>query len=297
MTAGPGDHVARRFITDRASATGCPCSSSPRSPRCAPSPLADQEPAGLVHLPRRHRPGLPHHRPGRVRRAEPAADPGAVRQADGRSADVWRDVDPHPIKVNMAGVIPVIFASRCSRADDDHPVQQPTRRSRSGSPGSTTTRPDGDHPIYVHFTTISSCSSRSSTPSITFNPGRGRRQHEAVWRLHPGIRAGDPRPSTSSTCSPGSPLPGAIYLTLISSSCSSPSSSSNGQPTTSSSGGTSHPDHRRCRPDTVKQIEAQLQQRHYEGFPPMMRVAHLRPPVRGRARRPRVMAARYGIPI
>ena len=42
----------------------------------------------------------------------PAPDPGAVRQADGRAARCTAARSTYiPLKVNMAGVIPVIFAS------------------------------------------------------------------------------------------------------------------------------------------------------------------------------------------
>jgi preprotein translocase subunit SecY len=52
--------------------------------------------------------------------------------------------------------------------------------------------------------------------SITFNPDRGRRQHEEVRRLHPG----HPRRATHRRVPPLRPDadhgPGAIYLALIS---------------------------------------------------------------------------------
>jgi hypothetical protein len=95
-----------------------------------------------------------------------------------------------------------------------------TRTQGGGDPGWVTWISNyltkGDHPLYMLLYFLLIVFFTFFYVSITFNPDRGRRQHEAYGGFIPGIRAGDPPPSTSTTCSPASPFPGALYLGLIS---------------------------------------------------------------------------------
>ena len=125
---------------------------------------------------------------GGLRRAGPAADPGAVRQADGRPAACTAARRPTSrIKVNQAGVIPVIFASSLLYiptllvnlfGDPDRRAGQPwiqTNFVRGRPPAlHRCTFFAADHLLHVLLR------------RDHVQPGRGRRQHEEVRRLHPG---------------------------------------------------------------------------------------------------------------
>ncbi len=172
-----------------------------------------------------------------------------------------------PLKVNMAGVIPVIFASSL--------IALPTLVAQFN------TSPDGrnagwvdwinaylvrgDHPYYmalyigliVFFTFF--------YVSITFNPTEVADNMKRYGGFIPGIRAGRPTAEYLNYVLTRITVPGAIYLALISliplialvlvdANQNFPF------------GGTSILIIVGVGLETVKQIEAQLQQRHYEGF-------------------------------
>ncbi|MEI2810528.1 MAG: preprotein translocase subunit SecY [Nocardioides sp.] len=169
-----------------------------------------------------------------------------------------------PLKVNQAGVIPVIFASSL--------LYLPTMIAQFNP---TTSNPvllwinnnlvRGDHPVYmlsyfaliVFFTYF--------YVSITFNPEEVADNMKQYGGFIPGIRAGKPTQDYLAYVLSRITFPGALYLgliallplvafVLIDANQNFPF------------GGTSILIMVGVALDTVKQIESQLQQRNYEGF-------------------------------
>jgi len=169
-----------------------------------------------------------------------------------------------PLKVNQAGVIPVIFASSL--------LYLPAMAAQFNQSGNnavmvwvSTHLVRGDHPIYmitffamiVFFTYF--------YVSITFNPEEVADNMKKYGGFIPGIRAGKPTEDYLSYVLSRITLPGALYLgfialiplvafVLIGADQNFPF------------GGTSILIMVGVALDTVKQIESQLQQRNYEGF-------------------------------
>jgi len=169
-----------------------------------------------------------------------------------------------PLKVNQAGIIPVIFASsllylpamivQFNATNDAAWVQW------LGDYFVT-----GDHPLYMatYFALIIFFT--YFYVSITFNPEEVADNMKKYGGFIPGIRAGKPTQDYLSYVLSRITLPGALYLGLISlipliaivlidANQSFPF------------GGTSILIMVGVALDTVKQIESQLQQRNYEGF-------------------------------
>ena len=169
-----------------------------------------------------------------------------------------------PLKVNQAGVIPVIFASSLLYL----PAMATQFNPNSTNPfliwvGNHFVK--GDHPLYmavffgliVFFTYF--------YVSITFNPEEVADNMKKYGGFIPGIRAGKPTEDYLSYVLSRITFPGALYLGLISliplialvvvqANQKFPF------------GGTSILIMVGVALDTVKQIESQLQQRNYEGF-------------------------------
>jgi preprotein translocase subunit SecY len=168
-----------------------------------------------------------------------------------------------PIKVNMAGVIPVIFASSL--------LYLPALVGQFNDPGSRWVvwiqeyLTQGDHPLYmalyfgliVFFTYF--------YVSITFNPDEVADNMKRYGGFIPGIRAGRPTAEYLDYILTRVTLPGALYLglvaliplialVLVGANQNFPF------------GGTSILIVVGVGLETVKQIESQLQQRNYEGF-------------------------------
>ena len=169
-----------------------------------------------------------------------------------------------PLKVNQAGIIPVIFASSllylpamAVQFNQESPSGWVTWVSRYFV--------TGDHPLYmaayfgliVFFTYF--------YVSITFNPHEVADNMKKYGGFIPGIRAGKPTEDYLSYVLSRITLPGALYLglialiplialVLINANQNFPF------------GGTSILIMVGVALDTVKQIESQLQQRNYEGF-------------------------------
>ena len=169
-----------------------------------------------------------------------------------------------PLKVNQAGVIPVIFASSLL-----YLPAMASQFNQSGSAGWSVWIQKyfvrGDHPLYmitffaliVFFTYF--------YVSITFNPEEVADNMKKYGGFIPGIRAGKPTEDYLSYVLSRITLPGALYLgfialiplvafVLIGADQNFPF------------GGTSILIMVGVALDTVKQIESQLQQRNYEGF-------------------------------
>ena len=170
-----------------------------------------------------------------------------------------------PLKVNQAGIIPVIFASSLLYL----PAMAVQFNQESTSGWVTWVSRyfvTGDHPLYmaayfgliVFFTYF--------YVSITFNPHEVADNMKKYGGFIPGIRAGKPTEDYLSYVLSRITLPGALYLglialiplialVLINANQNFPF------------GGTSILIMVGVALDTVKQIESQLQQRNYEGFP------------------------------
>jgi preprotein translocase subunit SecY len=169
-----------------------------------------------------------------------------------------------PLKVNQAGVIPVIFASSL--------LYLPAMATQFNNSGNSSWAVwidrylvRGDHPLYmlaffsmiVFFTYF--------YVSITFNPEEVADNMKKYGGFIPGIRAGKPTEDYLSYVLSRITLPGALYLGLI---ALIPLIAFVliGADQNFPFGGTSILIMVGVALDTVKQIESQLQQRNYEGF-------------------------------
>ena len=167
-----------------------------------------------------------------------------------------------PLKVNQAGIIPVIFASSL--------IYLPALMAQFNpqAPWSawiTSHLVRGDHPLYmilffsliVFFTYF--------YVSITFNPEEVADNMKKYGGFIPGIRAGRPTQDYLAYVLSRITFPGALYLGLIAlipSIAIALLNASQNFPF----GGTTILIIVGVGLDTVKQIESQLQQRNYEGF-------------------------------
>jgi len=169
-----------------------------------------------------------------------------------------------PIKVNMAGVIPVIFASSLLYLPS---LLAQFQRGKQSAWAEWIDRylTKGDHPIYmiIYFALIVFFT--YFYVAITFNPDEVAENMKKYGGFIPGIRAGRPTADYLSYVLSRITLPGSLYLgivsmipliafVLINANQNFPF------------GGTSILIVVGVGLETVKQIEAQLQQRHYEGF-------------------------------
>lgn len=169
-----------------------------------------------------------------------------------------------PLKVNQAGIIPVIFASsllylpamavQFNQYSDSAWVSFLSKYFVSGS-----------HPLYMAAFFLMIIFFTYFYVSITFNPQEVADNMKKYGGFIPGIRAGKPTEDYLSYVLSRITLPGALYLGLISliplialvvidANQNFPF------------GGTSILIMVGVALDTVKQIESQLQQRNYEGF-------------------------------
>ncbi|HEX8345960.1 MAG TPA: preprotein translocase subunit SecY, partial [Actinoplanes sp.] len=172
-----------------------------------------------------------------------------------------------PIKVNMAGVVPVIFASSL--------LYLPALVAQFNSTGDgsdpewvvwiNNTLVSGDHPLYITLYFFLIIFFTYFYVAITFNPDEVAENIKKVGGFIPGIRAGRPTAEYLDHILSRITLPGALYLgmvaliplialVLVGANQNFPF------------GGTSILIIVGVGLETVKQIESQLQQRHYEGF-------------------------------
>lgn len=171
-----------------------------------------------------------------------------------------------PIKVNMAGVIPVIFASSM--------LALPSMLVQFNT-GSDGTLPDwamwvqtnfsGSSPLYMAAYTLLTIGFTYFYVAITFNPTEVADNMKQYGGFIPGIRAGRPTAAYLEYIISRITFPGALYLAfvalipliafvLINADQNFPF------------GGTSILIMVGVGLETVKQINAQMQQRHYEGL-------------------------------
>ncbi len=168
-----------------------------------------------------------------------------------------------PLKVNMAGVIPVIFASSL--------LYLPALLAQFNDPQAgwviwiQNTFVRGDHPLYISAYFLLIVFFTYFYVAITFNPDEVADNIKRVGGFIPGIRAGRPTAEYLDYILTRITLPGSLYLgmvsliplialILINANQNFPF------------GGTSILIVVGVGLETVKQIESQLQQRHYEGF-------------------------------
>jgi preprotein translocase subunit SecY len=169
-----------------------------------------------------------------------------------------------PLKVNQAGVIPVIFAS--SLLYLPAMIVQFNQNSDSSLLvwiNSHLVR--GDHPIYMILFFLLIVFFTYFYVSITFNPQEVADNMKKYGGFIPGIRAGKPTEEYLSYVLSRITMPGALYLGLI---ALIPliAFAVIGANQNFPFGGTSILIMVGVALDTVKQIESQLQQRNYEGF-------------------------------
>ena len=173
-----------------------------------------------------------------------------------------------PIKVNMAGVVPVIFASSMlylpgliSQFNQPAPGEQMAPWVEWINNNLTR----GDHPIYMALYFAMIVFFTYFYVAITFNPEEVSDNMKKYGGFIPGIRAGKPTADYLQYVLSRITLPGALYLgfvaliplvalVLINANQNFPF------------GGTSILIMVGVGLETVKQIDAQLQQRHYEGL-------------------------------
>jgi preprotein translocase subunit SecY len=171
-----------------------------------------------------------------------------------------------PLKVNQAGVIPVIFASSLLYL----PAMAAQFNSQSSNPPKwvdwvNTYFVRGDHPLYMAAFFLLIVFFTYFYVSITFNPTEVADNMKKYGGFIPGIRAGKPTEDYLSYVLSRITLPGSLYLGLIALIpliALALINANNNFPF----GGTSILIMVGVALDTVKQIESQLQQRNYEGF-------------------------------
>ncbi len=171
-----------------------------------------------------------------------------------------------PLKVNQAGVIPVIFASSLL-ALPGMAVQ--FQQNNPDPPGwvqwISANLVRGDHPYYMLLYTFLIVFFTFFYVSISFNPTEVADNMKKYGGFIPGIRAGRPTAEYLSYVLNRITVPGALYLALVSL-IPLVAFVMIGADQNFPFGGTSILIIVGVGLETVKQIESQLQQRHYEGF-------------------------------
>ena len=168
-----------------------------------------------------------------------------------------------PLKVNMAGVIPVIFAS--SLLYIPQLVVTLTGSQDEWAQWISRNMVNGTEPVYLTCYFILIIFFAYFYVSITFNPTEVADNMKKYGGFIPGIRAGKPTAEYLDYVLTRLTLPGSLYLAVI---AIIPfiAFGSLGLGQSFIFGGTSLLIVVGVGLDTVKQIESQLQQRNYEGF-------------------------------
>lgn len=173
-----------------------------------------------------------------------------------------------PLKVNMAGVIPVIFASSLLYLPAlIAQFNQPT----AGQPAAewvtwiTNNLVTGDSPMYMALFFLLIVGFTYFYVAITFNPEEVAENMKQYGGFIPGIRAGRPTADYLNYVLTRITLPGSLYLGLVAL-IPLVALTLLGANTNFPFGGTSILIIVGVGLETVKQIDSQLQQRHYEGL-------------------------------
>ena len=170
-----------------------------------------------------------------------------------------------PLKVNQAGIIPVIFASSLLYLPA-MAVQFNQTSARRGSRWINDYLVRGNHPLYMVAYFLLIVFFTYFYVSITFNPKEVADNMKKYGGFIPGIRAGKPTEDYLSYVLSRITFPGALYLGLIALIPLIALRRSINANQNFPFGGTSILIMVGVALDTVKQIESQLQQRNYEGF-------------------------------
>lgn len=168
-----------------------------------------------------------------------------------------------PLKVNMAGVIPVIFASSLLYVPQ---LVVSLTNSQSGWAqwiAQNFTR--GDEPLYMATYAVLIIFFTYFYVAITFNPIEVADNMKKYGGFIPGIRAGRPTAEYLDYVLTRLTFPGSLYLTVIAV-IPFVAFASLGVGQRFLFGGTSLLIMVGVGLDTIKQLESQLQQRNYEGF-------------------------------
>ncbi|CAG7844191.1 Protein translocase subunit SecY [Pseudoclavibacter triregionum] len=173
-----------------------------------------------------------------------------------------------PIKVNQAGVIPVIFASSLlylpaliAQFNQPAPGQQPAEWVTWIQNNFTT----GDHPLYMLFFFLLIIGFTYFYVAIAFNPEEVADNMKKHGGFIPGIRAGRPTAEYLNYVLTRITFPGAIYLGVLALLPLIALAFLGGN-ANFPFGGASLLIIVGVGLETVKQIDAQLQQRNYEGL-------------------------------
>ena len=168
-----------------------------------------------------------------------------------------------PIKVNQAGVIPVIFAS--SLLYIPSLLVNFTNSQAGWAVWISRNLVSGDHPIYIIAYSAMIIFFTYFYVAITFNPDEVADNMKKYGGFIPGIRAGRPTSEYLQYVLSRITAPGAIYLALV---AIIPIAALIlfGATQNFPFGGTAILIVVGVGVDTAKQIESQLQQRSYEGF-------------------------------
>ncbi|MFG2310307.1 preprotein translocase subunit SecY [Streptomyces sp. NPDC048566] len=168
-----------------------------------------------------------------------------------------------PLKVNQAGVIPVIFAS--SLLYIPSLVAQFSKGNSGWKTWVTDNLTKGDHPIYITLYFLLIVFFAFFYVAISFNPEEVADNMKKYGGFIPGIRAGRPTAEYLSYVLNRITWPGSLYLGII---ALVPTVALVGFNANQNFpfGGTSILIIVGVGLETVKQIESQLQQRNYEGF-------------------------------
>ncbi|MFI0777901.1 preprotein translocase subunit SecY [Streptomyces sp. NPDC021212] len=168
-----------------------------------------------------------------------------------------------PMKVNQAGVIPVIFAS--SLLYIPALIVQFSQSKAGWAQWISQNLVKGDHPIYITAYFLLIVFFAFFYVAISFNPEEVADNMKKYGGFIPGIRAGRPTAEYLSYVLNRITWPGALYLGLIALVPTVALVTLNANQNFPF-GGTSILIIVGVGLETVKQIESQLQQRHYEGF-------------------------------
>jgi preprotein translocase subunit SecY len=171
-----------------------------------------------------------------------------------------------PIKVNMAGVVPVIFASSLLYLPS---LIAQFNQNPEGNPGwvdwITNNLTNGGHPLYMALYFLLIVGFTYFYVAITFNPEEVADNMKKYGGFIPGIRAGRPTAEYLDYVLTRVTLPGSLYLGLVALIPLIALVAINANQNFPF-GGTSILIMVGVGLETVKQIDSQLQQRHYEGL-------------------------------
>jgi preprotein translocase subunit SecY len=174
-----------------------------------------------------------------------------------------------PIKVNMAGVVPVIFASSLlylpALIAQFNQADPKTGKVPDWVSWVSTYLTKGDHPLYMALYFLLIVGFTYFYVAITFNPEEVSDNIKQSGGFIPGIRAGRPTTEFFEYVLSRVTFPGAIYLGLIAL-IPLVAFSAIGASQNFPFGGTSILIIVGVGLETVKQINAQMQQRNYEGL-------------------------------